>query len=91
MTWVPPFYRVIYPNFMNTNDLNQSFNEYFTTRAAKTTTPEQKKALIHQLRLELKQEGRLPLPTGPFKLDTKHKMVRAALEGHTKTTILGSN
>ena len=68
-------------------ELNNTFETYFQQRIARENaiTPGQKKALINKLRQELSQKGRIPLPTGPVKLDPKHEVVRAALEGRSVT------
>ncbi len=68
-------------------ELNSTFETYFQQRIAKENaiTPGQKKALINKLRQELQKQGRIPLPTGPVRVDTKHKVVRAALEGRSVT------
>ena len=45
------------------------FERYFSTRLeeASAITPGQKKDLIAQLRRELNEDGRIPLPAGPVK------------------------
>ena len=67
-------------------ELNSTFETYFQQRIARENaiTPGQKKALIDKLRQEL-STGRVPLPTGPVKLDPKHEVVRAALSGRSVT------
>ncbi len=68
-------------------DLQNAFNRYFDQQItrAKAITPGQKKELIEQLRQELSSEGRIPLPTGPVKVDPNHPIVRAALDGRPVT------
>lgn len=58
------------------------FERYFSTRLeeAGAITPGQKKDLIAQLRRELNEDGRIPLPAGPVKADTNNTpAIRAAL------------
>ena len=68
-------------------DLQNAFNRYFDKQVAeaKAITPGQKKELIEQLRQELSSDGRIPLPTGPVKVDPNHPIVRAALDGRPVT------
>lgn len=71
---------------MATNrELNSAFEKHFERQTAKESaiTPGQKKALIEKLRRELKETGRIPLPTGPVKLDVTHPVVKAALSGRS--------
>lgn len=64
-------------------ELNLAFERYFLGRSqmAGAIRNEQKKELIEQLRRELKEEGRVPLPAGPVKVNLEHPAIRAALEG----------
>lgn len=68
-------------------DQTTAFERYFAQRVAraKAITPGQKKELIEQLRRELEEEGRVPLSSGPVKIDTSHPIVCAALEGRAVT------
>ena len=67
--------------------LQAAFERHFQTRIekAKAITPGQKKELIEKLRQELSVQGRIPIATGPVKVDPKHPFVRAALEGRSVT------
>lgn len=60
---------------------NSAFEKYFSQQAArkKAITPNQIKELISELRKELLQQGRLPLPVGPVRLDVTHRVVKAAI------------
>lgn len=66
-------------------ELLSAFEKHFSKRVRKENaiTPGQKKILIGKLRQELKEDGRVPLPTGPVKLDVKHPVVKAALSGRS--------
>lgn len=67
---------------MNTKrKINNVSGEYFSQQAArnKSITPSQKKALVNKLRQELSRNGRMPLLTGPVRLDITHPMVKAAI------------
>lgn len=68
-------------------ELQAAFERYFEMRIQKekAITPGQKKELIEKLRQELSSQGRVPLPTGPVKVDAKHAAIRAALEGRVVT------
>ena len=68
-------------------ELTNAFERYFSGRVqkARAITPGQKKELIERLRQELKEDGRVPLPTGPVKVDPKHAAIRAALDGRAVT------
>ena len=68
-------------------ELETAFERYFSVRIEKekAITPGQKKELIAKLRQELSEQGRVPLPTGPVRIDPKHPAIRAALEGRSVT------
>lgn len=68
-------------------ELTNAFERYFSNRVekARAITPGQKNDLIEQLRRELEEDGRVPLPAGPVKVDPKHPAIRAALEGRAVT------
>ena len=60
-----------------------AFERYLTARfnRARAITPGDKKEVIAALRRELDEEGRVPLPNGPIKVDPRHPIVKAALKG----------
>ncbi len=66
-------------------ELTSTFEMYFQNRIIKENaiTPGQKKNLIEKLRKELKEKGRIPLPSGPVLVDPKHPVVSAALSGRS--------
>lgn len=66
-------------------ELTNTFDMYFQNRVIKENaiTPGQKKKLIEKLRKELKEKGRIPLPSGPVLVDPKHPIVSAALSGRS--------
>ena len=74
----------------HTRAQTQAFERYYTQRLARAEaiTPGQKIALINQLRRELSEQGRLPLASGPVRVDPNHPIVQATLEG--RAVSLGS-
>lgn len=68
-------------------ELQTAFEKHYSQRTAKENaiTPGQKKTLIEKLRQELAEQGRVPLPTGPVKLDVNHPVVKAAISGRSVT------
>ncbi len=72
---------------ISNRELENAFERYFSNRVekARAITPGQKEDLIEQLRRELKEEGRVPLTTGPVKVDPRHPAIRAALDGRAVT------
>lgn len=72
---------------MANQQFHAAFERYLAERItrARAITPGDKKALIEELRRELQEQGRVPLPSGPLKVDPRHPIVKAALEGRSVT------
>ncbi len=68
---------------MTTQTLPEAFNRYLNSRftQADAITPGQKLAVIRTLREETYEQGRVPLPGGPVRVDVSNEAVKAALEG----------
>ena len=68
---------------MTDQTLSEAFNRYLSSRFAQedAITPGQKLEVIRHLREETHEQGRVPLPGGPVRVDINNEAVQAALNG----------
>lgn len=68
---------------MTDQTLSEAFNRYLASRFAQADaiTPGQKLEVIRNLRKETHEQGRVPLPGGPVRVDVHNEAVHAALSG----------
>lgn len=66
-------------------DVEAAFQHHFESRVTRAgaITPGQKLAVIDELERELHEEGRIPLVSGPVRVNVQSPVIQAALEGRT--------